>query len=59
MERCVVERIILDVSNDHSAFVVKFQQSNRAGKNVCYMAMFDAGIGFSLYCWTLKVVAQQ
>ena len=32
MERCYVERIFPDVSNDHSAFVLRFQHSSRAGK---------------------------
>lgn len=45
MERCVIERIFPDVSNDHSAFVLRFQQSN-----VCYMGPVDAGTGFVLYC---------
>jgi hypothetical protein len=35
MERCVVERTVPDVSNDLSAFVLKLQQSNRAGKMLC------------------------
>jgi len=59
MERCVVERIVPDDSNDRSAFVLRFQQSNRDGKMLCVIWVWvDSGIGFFLYCWTLKVVAQ-
>jgi hypothetical protein len=41
MERCVVERIVTDVSNDdHSAFVLRFQQSIRAGKMLCVILVW-------------------
>lgn len=53
IERCDVEQIVPDVSNDHSAFVLRFQQSNRAGKMLRVVwVMVDASIGFFLDCCT-------